>query len=252
MRRILGWSGVPFAVALAYGVLAYAYVGVSAQDPSSTTPQPPSLLTSEPTLEHRALLNQYCVGCHNERLQTGGLALDAIDVDHVTENGRVWEKVLLKLATRQMPPSPMPRPDEATYDSFVAYLETELDRAAESNPNPGRPATVRRLNRTEYTNAVRDLLGLDIDGGALLPADDARFGFDNIADALSVSPVLLERYLSAAERISRLAVGDPAIPPTLETHEVPDARFEDSLMSEDLPFGSGGGVAIRHNFPAGC
>ena len=249
MRRILGWSGVPFAVALAYGVLAYAYVGVSAQDPSSTTPQPPSLLTSEPTLEHRALLNQYCVGCHNERLQTGGLALDAIDVDHVTENGRVWEKVLLKLATRQMPPSPMPRPDEATYDSFVAYLETELDRAAESNPNPGRPATVRRLNRTEYTNAVRDLLGLDIDGGALLPADDARFGFDNIADALSVSPVLLERYLSAAERISRLAVGDPAIPPTLETHEVPDARFEDSLMSEDLPFGSGGGVAIRHNFP---
>ncbi|MBI4464008.1 MAG: DUF1592 domain-containing protein [Acidobacteria bacterium] len=142
----------------------------------------------------------------------------------------------------------MPRPDKATYDSFATYLETELDRAATAHPNPGRPA-IHRLNRAEYTNAIRDLLAVDIDGRSLLPTDDSGYGFDNIADVLSVSPLLLERYMSAARKISRRAIGDAAIRPDVETYDVPQFLTQEDRTSEDLPFGSRGGIAIRHHFP---
>ena len=148
-----------------------------------------------------------------------------------------------------MPPAGRPRPDRATYEAVASALETALDRAAADNPNPGRTAT-HRLNRSEYANAVRDLLDLEVDGRALLPPDDADLGFDNMADILSMSPARLERYLSATRRIARLALGDPAGAPTSETYVVPKLRFQDHRMSEDLPFGSRGGLAIRHHFPA--
>ena len=141
----------------------------------------------------RAALDRYCVTCHNERLRTAGLALDAIDPAYVGDDPEIWEKVVRKLRTGMMPPAPRPRPDADTYSAVVDYLEAALDRAADASPDPGRPA-LQRLNRAEYTNAIRDLLALEVDGRALLPADDSGYGFDNIGDVLSVSPGLLERY----------------------------------------------------------
>ena len=196
----------------------------------------------------RPVLNRYCVGCHNERLRTAGLALDTMDAARVGDHPDAWEKVVRKLRTGAMPPVGRRRPDAATYATVASALENALDRAAAATPNPGR-TTVHRLNRREYANAVRDLLALEIDASGLLPADNADLGFDNMADILSVSPALLDRYIFAARRISRLAVGDPDIEPTTETYAVPSMRFQDLRMSEDLPFGSRGGIAIRHNFP---
>jgi hypothetical protein len=205
-------------------------------DPSSASP-------------YRAVLDQYCVVCHNEQLRTAGLILDnKMDVANVSDGSAVWEKVVNKLRTRSMPPAGMPRPDNAMYDSFRAYLEAALDRAAEADPQPGRVA-IHRLNRAEYTNAIRDLLAVDTNVESLLPIDDSGYGFDNIADVLSVSPMLLERYLSAAGKISRLAMGDPNIRPALDTYNLPELLMQNDRMSEDLPFGSRGGIAVRHNFP---
>ena len=198
--------------------------------------------------EQRALLNRYCVTCHNERLRTAGLTLDTADVDAVSEHAETWEKVVRKLRASAMPPQGMPRPDPATYDAFATYLETKLDRAAAANPNPGN-AGIHRLNRTEYANVVRDLLAVEIDAVALLPADDSRHGFDNIGDVLTVSPLLSERYISAARKIARLAIGDPSIGAVVEAYEVPKYLYQDSRMSPDLPFGTQGGVAVQHNFP---
>ena len=204
--------------------------------------------SSAPSAPYRTLLNRYCVTCHNERLRTAGLTLDTENVAAVTEHAEVWEKVIRKLRAGAMPPEGMPRPEPATYDAFATYLETELDQAAEANPDPGDTG-IQRLNRTEYVNAVRDLLAVEIDGNSLLPADDSRFGFDNIGDVLTVSPLLSERYLSAARKISRLAVGNPAVGPGMESYDVPKYRMQESQMSPDLPFGTRGGIAIRHNFP---
>ena len=207
--------------------------------------------TPLPSSPERAVFNQYCVACHNEKLKTAGLMLDKMDVAKVGEAAPIWEKVVQKLRAGSMPPAGVTRPDRATYDSLTTYLETELDRAAAAKPDPGRPA-VHRLNRAEYTNAVRDLLAIDtaaVDFTSLLPADDAAYGFDNIGDVLSVSPALLERYLSAAEKITRLAIGDLAIPPVLETIGIPESLKQDKRMSDDLPAGSRGGIAIRHYFP---
>jgi mono/diheme cytochrome c family protein len=203
---------------------------------------------SQAASSHRALLNQYCVTCHNERLRTAELTLDTADVDNISRNTEVWEKVVRKLRASAMPPAGMPRPAPAAYEAFATYLETELDRAAATNPDPGATGT-RRLNRTEYANAIRDLLALEIAGESLLPADDSRHGFDNIGDVLTISPLLSERYLSAARRISRLAVGDSSLGSAVETYEVPKYLYQDTQMSPDLPFGTRGGVAIRHNFP---
>ena len=196
----------------------------------------------------RALLDRYCVTCHNERLHTAGLTLEKADVANVGADAALWEKVLDKVRSGSMPPAGLPRPDQPSYNSFAAYLETALDRTAAAAPQPGRVA-VHRLNRAEYTNAIRDLLGVDVDVESLLPADDSGYGFDNIADVLSVSPMLLERYLSAAAKVSRLAVGDRGIRPNIETYDVSQVLAQDYRMSEDLPFASRGGVAFRHNFP---
>ena len=201
-----------------------------------------------PVSQQRALLDQYCVTCHNETLKTADLMLDKMDIGDVSEGAAEWEKVVRKIRTRQMPPPGMPRPGNAAYDSLAEYLEAELDRSAATDPNPGRPV-IRRLNRTEYAYAIRDLIALEVDSDALLPSDESAHGFDNVGDALSVSPLLLERYLAAARKISRLAIGDSTIRPIFETYDVPSYLMQEQRTSEDLPFGSRGGVAIRHYFP---
>ncbi len=200
--------------------------------------------------EARALLDTYCVTCHNERAQIADLILEAhaINVSRVGPDAAKWERVVRKLRANAMPPAGRPRPDAADSHALVSWLETELDRAAMERPDPGRP-TLHRLNRVEYANAIRDLFGLHVDVNALLPADDEYHGFDNIADVLSVSPTLIERYLVAAQRISQLVVGDLNLRPKAETYPIPGALDQNDTMSIDLPFGSRGGIAIEHNFP---
>src|SRR5437762_6791908 len=178
--------------------------------------QQPSAGASPPPAAHRDVVNRYCVSCHNDRVKRGGLALDTVAARDVSEHPDVWEKVLRKIRARQMPPVGMPRPDEPTYEATIASLETSLDRAAAASPDPGRTATLRRLTRTEYQNAVRDLLVLDVDVASLLPADDSSYGFDNVTVG-DLSPTLLDRYVSAAEKISHVAVGRPSRSPGGET-----------------------------------
>ncbi len=197
---------------------------------------------------YRALLDQYCVTCHNARAKTAGLMLDESDLSNLPAGAEVWEKVIRKLRGDAMPPPGLPRPDKAARDGFVSWLETSLDRAAAAHPDPGRTA-VHRLNRAEYANAIRDLLALEIDGASLLPPDDSGYGFDNNADVLSVSPMLAERYLSAARKISRIAVGDPTLRPATETFAVNKLLKQDDRLSEDLPFDSRGGLAVHYFFP---
>ncbi len=197
----------------------------------------------------RQTLDKYCVSCHNQRLKVAGLTLDTLDLAHVGSAASVWEKVATKIRTHEMPPAGMPRPDSATYAAVTSELETALDSAAAAKPNPGRVA-VHRLNRVEYANSIRDLLALQIDSRSLLPADDSnQESFDNIASVLSVSPVLLEGYLTAASSVSRLAVGDTAMAPLVETYQIPKSLVQDDRTRDDLPFGSQGGTVIRHHFP---
>ncbi len=201
-----------------------------------------------------SLTDQYCVGCHNQKNATAGVALNGVDIADTAGNAPVLEKVLRKLRTGEMPPAGMPRPAAPVVAAFTKSLEDSLDRAAAANPNPGRPA-VHRLNRVEYSNAVRDVLALDIQPGASLPVDDSGYGFDNIGDVLSVSPALLEKYMSAARLVSRLAVGDTSIKPSVE--DLPARRDgpggggkeRNERVSDDLPFDSRGGFALRYYFP---
>ncbi len=215
-----------------------------------TTRAQPTRSATSSAAPQRALLDRYCVTCHNERLKTGGLALDVVDVADVGSAPEVWEQVVQKLRGGMMPPAGRPRPDQQSYNDLRSWLETALDRVATTRPEPGRVPT-HRLNRAEYANAIRDLLALDIDVTSLLPTDDSGHGFDNLAGTLSLSPVLLERYMSAARRISRLAVGDPTIGPgfTSKTYVVPITMTQNDRMSEELPFGSRAGIAVRHRFP---
>src|SRR5262245_42755036 len=204
--------------------------------------------SSSATTAHRETLDKYCIGCHRGPTAFAGLHLDTLDTANFETNGATWEKLARKLRNREMPPAGMPRPDEGTYDALVRYIETGRDRLAEAKPNPGR-RTLHRLNRTEYGNAVRDLLALDIDVAELLPADDIGYGFDNIADVLQVSPVLMERYLSAARKISRTAVGDTTIPVAYQTYNVHHGLIQTDRLSEGAPVGSRGGSIVRHVFP---
>jgi Protein of unknown function (DUF1592)/Protein of unknown function (DUF1588)/Protein of unknown function (DUF1585)/Protein of unknown function (DUF1587)/Protein of unknown function (DUF1595) len=195
------------------------------------------------------ILEKYCVRCHNAKLRTAGFAIDESDLLNSQPNAQVWETVLKQLRAGMMPPAGSLRPDKAAYRSLMAELTDILDRAALASPRVGR-SPVHRLNRFEYTNSIRDLFGFDIDGQSMLPGDDSGFGFDNIADVLTTSPGLLERYLHAATTISSLAVGDPAISPSVTTYALPDLTLgQDDRMSEELPFGSRGGLAVRHYFP---
>ena len=204
-------------------------------------------LSSSPA---RALLDTYCVGCHNQRVRTAGLALDTLDAARPGTNAEVWERVVGKLRAGAMPPPGMPRPDPATYRAVTGWLETEIDRAWTASPNPGRINAVHRLNRTEYNNAIHDLLALDVDVRSLLPGDETADGsFDNFADVLTISTAHLERYLSVARHVTRLAIGLPPASPGLATYPIPLHVVQDDRQSEDLPFGSRGGIAVRHDFP---
>jgi len=213
--------------------------------------------------EYRALLDEYCVTCHNQRVVDGqnerptaltsqlravGLALDALDLSAVAADAPHWEPVVRKLRAGLMPPAGLPRPDEARLDQFRAWLETELDGAAAARPDPGRTATFHRLNRAEYRNAIRDLLALEIDVVDFLPADDASYGFDNIGGVLRMSQSLLERYLDASRVISRLAVGSPPPVPFSETYRAAqDEQQHDRAAG--LPFGTRGGMLVSYQFP---
>jgi mono/diheme cytochrome c family protein len=199
--------------------------------------------------EGRAIVQKYCVGCHNDKVKSGGFALTALDLAAAAKDADAWEHVIRKVRTGAMPPAGRPRPDKAAAANFVAYLEAELDRAAFATPNPGRLA-LARLNRAEYRNAIRDLLALEIDAASMLPNDVAGHGFDNNADALTLSPMLTERYLGAAAKISQLALARPRGVPMPETFFVPTDRNQSVRISDDLPLGSRGGIALRYYFPA--
>jgi mono/diheme cytochrome c family protein len=205
-----------------------------------------------PTLQTTAgdaqeVLDRYCVTCHNARLKTAGLVLDQLDLGRVDRDALSWEKAVRKLRTGMMPPGGAPRPDRSTLDRLAAHIENGLDRAAAAAPNPGTTA-LHRLNRTEYGNAVRDLLDLPIDATSLLPGDDSSDGFDNIANVLSVSPALMQAYVSAAAKISRLAVGDTTTSASLTTYAAPRGLSQ-AEHREGMGLGTRGGLTVQHVFP---
>jgi mono/diheme cytochrome c family protein len=210
--------------------------------PAQTAPAAPPAFQSE-----QALLAQYCVTCHNARTKTGGLELDGLSLTRAATDAATWEKVVRKVRAGLMPPSGARRPTRDALDAFAGSIETAIDRAAAAAPNPGR-APLHRMNRTEYANAVRDLLALDVDPATLLPADDSSHGFDNIADVLGVSPSLLERYVSAAAKVSRLAVGERDASPLQVTYSVKGDLSQNQTL-EGQALGTRGGTTIRHNFP---
>jgi mono/diheme cytochrome c family protein len=202
------------------------------------------------TAEPRAFFDTYCITCHNQKLRTGGMALDSLDAAKPSANAEVWERVVAKLRAGSMPPPGIPRPPAAAYRAVAASLESEIDRAWAANPNPGKISPVHRLNRAEYQNAVRDLFALNFDVKPLLPGDETADGsFDNFGDVLSISTAHLERYLSVSRQITRLAMGMPPVKPGLDRFEIPLHVVQDERQSEDLPLGSRGGMAIPYNFP---
>ncbi len=212
--------------------------------------------TTSPATPAGELVNKYCVTCHNQKLKTANLMLDRADTAQVANSAEAWEKVIVKLRSRAMPPPGMPRPDNATYDSVADWLEAGIDRAAAAHVNPGRTASLHRLNRAEYANAVRDLIAVEVDAQAMLPPDEQAFGFENNAEALSMPPALLDRYVSAAVTIARQAVGDANMPPAFvrygaiknNPNDLTYLRQTDRL-GEDFPLGTKGGIAARHYFP---
>jgi mono/diheme cytochrome c family protein len=214
--------------------------------PAVRTPAGQTATASTATLPQQALVQKYCVSCHNDRAKTGGVSFDGLDPTQAAAHAEIWERALLKLRGGMMPPQGMPRPDAATLDAFITSLEATLDSAVLKNPDPGHKQ-VHRLNRTEYGNAIRDLLALEVDVTELLPADDESDGFDNIAGVLRVSPSLLEQYLSAARKISSLAVGTDTDVVRLAYRIPPDDSQDEHV--EGLPLGTRGGLLFRHNFP---
>ena len=234
---------------LVAALLLAAAAAAAAQTPARVTRVASHAATTElPAVPTRALFDQYCVTCHNDRLRRGDLSLADVDPAHPATHAATLEKVILKLRAGLMPPARRPRPDEATLAAFVEGLEREIDRAAAADPNPGRPV-LHRLNRTEYANIVRDLLGLEVHVESLLPPDDMSQGYDNMSDVLTVSPALLQGYISAAGKISRLAVGDPEATPLVDTYVVPQAVSQMRHVP-GTPFGTRGGTVVIHNFPA--
>lgn len=249
MRRfvlIVLWSGC-FATVVGAGSFGRAPLVADGQTETVRQSQARAAAANDAS-QYRDVLKKYCVTCHSARLRTGGLTLEEADPSNVEQHEEFWEKVVGKLRAGDMPPAGRPRPDAATYTALISRLETSLDAAASKNPQPGRPM-LHRLNRTEYANAVRDLLDLDVDVKALLPADDSTHGFDNIADALNVSPLLLESYVVAARKISRIAVGNPSIPAFTETHVAAHDETQD-FHEAGMPFGTRGGLRVRQHFPA--
>ncbi len=219
------------------GLIGYASVCAAQQ---TTAPSGP--------VDYQGTINQYCVGCHNDTLRTAGLSLQGINTTDVGLGAEVWERVLRKLKVRSMPPAGMPRPDLATYESFAAYLETSLDKYGAEHPQPAF-ASLRRLNRTEYFNAIRELLAVEINDDTLLPPDDTMYGFDNVGAVLTLSPLLAEQYIVAARTIRRLALGQPDMPPDMVTYNVPRYLMQDDWLGEAMPLGTRGGMTVKHHFP---
>jgi hypothetical protein len=222
-----------------FGGLLFAFLAMGC----AQTPASPFSSTSE-----HSLINQYCSGCHNDKLKSGGMTLTKLDVEYPGQSVELAEKVIRKLRVGLMPPPGMRRPDATTIQAFAAAIESGIDQAASAHPNPGRPA-LHRLNRTEYANSIRELLGVEVDVSPLLPADDMSHGFDNMADVLTVSPTLMEGYIRAAGRISREAVGDTKALPLTTTYQIPRV-LNQMRHIEGTPFGTRGGIAIVHDFPA--
>ncbi|MEP7355364.1 MAG: DUF1587 domain-containing protein, partial [Acidobacteriota bacterium] len=211
--------------------------------------------TQQPTEQQAAgaMFGQYCVGCHSPQLHTGGMVVNAAGLDQIAQNAEQWEKVVRQLRQGGMPPPGSPRPAPAVYARTATFLENTLDKAAAANPNPGDLPALHRLTRTEYKNAIRDLLAIDnlpkeMDYEFLLPTDNASSGFDNLADLLYLSPATMERYLDAARKVARLAVGDPSLPLMVNVHRTPDDGPQTTQL-EELGFGTRGGMAIHSYFP---
>ena len=237
-----------FALVIA-GWMAAAMFSVHTAAAPQTIPAPSERQRVEGP-DTRAVLDKYCITCHSQRLRTAGLVLEGIDAANPADRAELWERVIAKLRAKAMPPAGLPRPDAATYHAVAASLEASIDRAWTANPNPGRIGAVHRLNRVEYNNVIRDLFALDVDVTAKLPGDETADGsFDNFADVLSISTAHLERYLSVGREVTRLAVGLPPTVPTIERFEIPLHVVQEDRQSEDLPFGSRGGMAVRYDFP---
>ena len=228
---------------------AVAVMSLEASSGQAATPRPQAPATSTPAApdKPRALLDQYCVTCHNDRLKTANLSLQGADLTKVSEHAELWEKVIRKLRAGVMPPPDLPRPSLAEYDGLRDWLEAEIDRATATKVHSGS-VVLHRLNRTEYANAIRDLLDLRIDVTTLLPPDDSANGFDNIAGSLTISPTLLESYATAAARVARMAVGYWKSPAEATYLASSDASQNHRL--EGMPFGTRGGIVARHDFQA--
>ena len=226
-------------------VAALAFVWGDTEQLNAQPPQAPAAATT--ASPDSTFLTQYCIGCHNQRAKVAGLALDTLDLSKMGADAETWEKAVKKIRTGMMPPSGARRPERTALDGFAANLEERLDKAADPNAALVTPA-LHRLNRTEYANAIRDLLALDIDVNVLLPADGSSQGFDNLAEALAVSPSLIQGYISAAMKISRLAVGDKTMGPSQTTFSPPPGLAQDRHI-EGLPLGTRGGFLIQHTFP---
>ena len=246
MNRFLFTGGLLFVVVAANAPHAQVRPEVrltaSAQATAVKKPDTTSTATND-----QALVDKYCATCHNARTLSGNLSLAGLDVTAPADHPEIFEKVIRKVRAGLMPPAGMPRPERATLDGFAGRLETNLDRAAALAPNPGSHL-LHRMNRTEYANAIRDLLHLDVNATTLLPADDSSEGFDNIADALRVSPALVERYTSAAVKVSRLAVGNLLLTASTATYRVPGDLAQSNHL-DGLPLGTRGGTLIEHTFP---
>jgi mono/diheme cytochrome c family protein len=230
---------------------ALACVGITAPLMAQAGSKPSQASPTAEAVKYRAFVNKYCVACHSSRAVNpaeGPINLESASFDDLVGHAGTWERVLRKLSVRAMPPPGLPRPSEAEYAGFTNWLAASLDRAWEGHSTPGR-YVVHRLNRAEYANAVRDLLAVDIDVTDLLPTDGAEFGFDNIATALKTSPLLLEGYVNAAERVSAMAVGDPQVRPGTTEHSI-SREFSQNGYIAGLPLGTVGGTVVRHVFPA--
>jgi mono/diheme cytochrome c family protein len=241
-RRVLARKGVLCAALAAW--IAAVPVNWSTTAAAQTSP-------ASPIAAQKATVERYCLTCHTTRQKERGvvpIALDTLDLSRVAADAAVWEKVVLKLRAGVMPPASAPRPDKATHDALASWLEGELDRSWSANPDPGRTEPFHRLNRVEYRNAVRDLIGLDLDVSSLLPGDDVSYGFDNIAGVLKLSPTLMERYLSAAQKVSRLAIGTPTRTPSIDYYRITDDLSQDAHLP-GLPLGTRGGTKINYPFP---
>jgi hypothetical protein len=221
-------------------------VAVCAALPAHTNGQTTTAARS--TSAPQSLVNDYCVSCHNDRLKRADLVLSGLDATRPDAKPEIWEKVVRKVRSGMMPPAGARRPAASAIEAFLSAIETGIDKAAASSPNPGRPA-LHRLNRTEYANSIRDFFGFEINAETLLPPDEISHGFDNIAEGLTISPTLMESYIRAADAVSRLAVGDPTASPRVETYRVPQTITQNEHVN-GTPLGTRGGIAVRHYFPA--